>query len=227
MLNLLDEFIIRLIACVTVCSCQGVMTRFATIWVTSSTSFTNASAICERLLLVRKIRFLSRIGINLSWVAAIGLVSVIVVIIIVWWFIFSFLVPHLWIFFSLLGSSWAVWFWLVLWSALRGLVLIGVIININVNILNINWNHFNRLVPIDIRRACSPGSTFSLNLNFIITGLATLLDSTFFSCAAQMVNILVVDLLIINEILCLGITIFLWVSLSSGWDFSFLHLIFL
>jgi hypothetical protein len=107
---------------------------------------------------------------------------------------------------------------------LRGLILVCIVININVNVLNIDRYHFNRLVSINVGRTCSSGSSLSLNLYF--TWLRTLLDSTFLSSAAQW-YVQVINLFIFNEILSLWVSFFLWISLSSRRHFSLLHLIFI
>ena len=172
MLNLLDEFIIRLVTCVTICTGYWMMPRLATVWVTTTGFLSYPSRVAEGLLFIERIWFLAWVCVNDTRVTAICFVSEIG-----WAILLVATFPRS--FFHLLWS-WAVP-WLILGCTLWWLILI---FNIYINL---NRDH-QWLVTLNIIWPCPSGSSFGLIFREDLAGL-TLLNTAFLSWTAQMVDL--------------------------------------
>ena len=170
MLNLLDEFIIRLVTCMTIRSSYWMMPRFAAVWVTTTGSLSYPSRVAERLLFIERIWFLAWVCVNDTRVTTICFFSEI------WWAIL--LVATLPRSFFHLLWSWAVP-WLILGCTLSILWWLILIFNIYINL---NWDH-QWLITLNIIWPCPSGSSFGLIFREDLAGL-TLLNTAFLSRTA-------------------------------------------
>ena len=218
MLNLLDKFVIWLIACMTVGTCKWVVSRFAAVRVTSATSLSNSTTIRIRLMLIKWVWFLPRISINNPRVAAISFVCNFIIIILLIRRAIFVLFIRLSRTLLCLFRSWAVSRF-ILWCTLWRLILI-LIFNINIYF---NGYH-QRLIALDIIWACSPCPTFWLILWKDFTGL-TLLNTTFLPRTAQMIDLQIFNLFtFFDKVSCLRVSFLLRKCFVSWWNLSLLHL---